>query len=170
MRAHPVALVMGLIVGFALSQAPELAQQYREGLHGAIDELQRVIQQSGEDSRRSGRTAALQPMAGDAEPRVQASRMDEVVARHSRLRAQENAFRDGGTFVRISAFILNFDQPLVQRTVLAYRPAVPVTMEGLLLAGGGFLAAYLLLPAFGESWRRRRQLRAKLRASMVNQS
>jgi hypothetical protein len=171
MRAHPVAFVMSLVVGFALSQAPELAHQYQQHLNGAIDELQRVIQQLSEDSRRSGydRTAALQPMAGNTEQRVrdQASRMDEVIARHSGLRAQEHAFRDGGTFVRISAFILNFDQPLVQRTVLAYQPAVPVTVEGLLLAGGGFLAAYLLLPAFGESWRRRRQLRARLRASMV---
>ena len=148
MRAHPVAFVVSLVVGFALSQAPELAQQYRQHLGGAIDELQRVIQQSGY-------------------ARDQASPMDEVIARHSRLRAQDNAFRDGGTFARISAFILNFDQPLVQRTVLAYQPVAPVTLEGLLLAGGGFVGAYLLLPAFGESWRRRRQLRAKLRASMA---
>jgi hypothetical protein len=37
-----------------------------------------------------------------------------------------------------------------------------------LLAGSGFLLAYLLLPIFGESWRRRRRLRAKLRGSMAN--
>jgi len=154
MRAHPVAFVMSLVVGFALSQAPELARQYQQRLDGAIGELQRVIEQ---------------PMAGKTEQRVrdQASRMDDMIARHDRLRAQDNAFRNGGPFVRISAFILNFDRPLVQGTVRAYEPAVPVTVEGLLLAVGGFLAAYLLLPAFGESWRRRRQLRAKLRASMV---
>jgi len=154
MRAHPVAFVVSLLVAVALSQALALAHQYQQHLDAAIDELRRVIQQ---------------PMAGNTGQRVrdQASRMDEVIARHGRLRAQENAFRDGGAFVRISAFILNFDQPLVQRTVLAYQPAIPLTAEGLLLAGGGFLAAYLLLPAFGESWRRRRQLRAKLRASIV---
>jgi hypothetical protein len=148
MRAHPVAFVVSLVVAVALSQALALAHQYQQHLDAAIGELQRVIQQSGY-------------------ARDQASRMDEVIARHGRLRAQENAFRDGGAFVRISAFILNFDQPLVQRTVLAYQPAIPLTAEGLLLAGGGFLGAYLLLPAFGEFGRRRRQLRAKLRASMV---
>jgi len=148
MRAHPVAFVVSLVVGFALSQAPELAHQYQQHLDAAIGELQRAVQQPGY-------------------ARDQASSMDEVIARQGRLRAQENAFREGGAFVRISAFILNFDQPLVQRTVLAYQPAIPLTAEGLLLAGGGFLAAYLLLPAFGESWRRRRQLRAKLRASIV---
>jgi len=162
---------MGLVFGFVLSQAPEFAQQYRQRLGGAVDELQRIIQQFDEDSRRSGydRTAALRLMANNNEQLVrdQAGRMEDVIARHDRLRAQEIAFQNGGPFVRISAFILNFDRPLVQRTVVAYEPAVPVTTEGLLLAGGGFLAAYLLLPAFGESWRRRRALRAKLRSSMV---
>jgi Protein of unknown function (DUF2937) len=171
MRAHPVAFVMGLVFGFVLSQAPEFAQQYRQRLGGAVDELQRIIQQFDEDSRHSGydRTAALRLMASNNEKLVrdQAVRMEDVIARHDRLRAQEIAFQNGGPFVRISAFILNFDRPLVQRTVVAYEPAVPVTTEGLLLAGGGFLAAYLLLPAFGESWRRRRALRAKLRSSMV---
>jgi hypothetical protein len=171
MRAHPVAFVMGLLIGFVLSQAPEFAQQYRQRLGGAIGELQRIIQRFDEDSGRSGydRTAALRLMANNSEQliRDQASRMEEVIARHDRLRAQESAFRNGGSFVRISAFILNFDRPLAQGTVLAYEPAVPVTTEGLLLAGGGFLAAYLMLPAFGESGRRRRALRAKLRAAMV---
>jgi hypothetical protein len=171
MRAHPVAFVMGLVFAFVLSQMPEFAQQYRQRLGGAIDELQRIIQQFDEDSRRSGydRMGALRLMASNNEQLVrdQASRMEEVVARHDRLRAQESAFRNGGSFVRLSAFILNFDGPLVERTVLAYEPAVPVTTEGVLLAGGGFLAAYLLLPAFGEFRRRRRALRAKLRDSMA---
>ena len=70
MRAHPVAFVMGLVFGFVLSQAPEFAQQYRQRLGGAVDELQRIIQQFDEDSRRSGydRTAALRLMANNNEP------------------------------------------------------------------------------------------------------
>ena len=30
MRVHPVAFVIGLLLGFALSQTPEFAQQYRQ--------------------------------------------------------------------------------------------------------------------------------------------
>ena len=171
MRAHPVAFVMGLVFGFVLSQTPEFAQQYRQRLGGAIDELQRIIQQFDEDSRRSGydRTAALRLMENNREQLVrdQASRMEELITRYGRLRAQEEAFRNGGPFARLSAFVVDFDRPLVQRTLQAYEPAVPVTTEGVLLAGGGFLLAYLLLPIFGESWRKRRRLRAKLRGSMV---
>ena len=41
MRVHPVAFVIGLLLGFVLSQTPEFAQQYRQRLGGAVDELQR---------------------------------------------------------------------------------------------------------------------------------
>jgi DUF2937 family protein len=171
MRVHPVAFVVGLLLGFVLSQTPEFAQQYRQRLGGAVDELQRIVQQFDEDSRRAGsdRTSALRLMAGNPEPivRDQASRMSELITRYGRLRAQEEAFRHGGPFGRLSAFVVDFDQPLVQRTLQAYEPAVPVTAEGLLLAGSGFLLAYLLLPIFGESWRRRRRLRAKLHGSIA---
>src|SRR6478736_2228910 len=161
MRVHPVAFVIGLLLGFVLSQTPEFAQQYRQRLGGAVDELQRIVQQFDDDSRRAGydRTSALRLMAGNPEQivRDQASRMADLITRYGRLRAQEEAFRRGGPFGRLSTFLVDFDRPLV-----------PVTTEGLLLAGSGFLLAYLLLPIFGESWRRRRRLRAKLRGSMAN--
>src|SRR5262245_65898519 len=100
----------------------------------------------------------------------QTSRISDVIARYAHLRAQEEAFRTGGPFARLSAFVVDFDRQLVQRTLQAYEPAVPVTTEGLLLAASGFLHAYLLLPVFVESWRRRRRLRAKLRGSVANQA
>jgi Protein of unknown function (DUF2937) len=171
MRAHPFAFVMGLVLGGLLSQTPEFAQQYRQRLGGAIDELSRIIQQFDEDSHRSGydRAAALRLMTNNPEQliRDQATRMEETVARYSRLREQQDAFRNGGPFTRLSAFVVDFDRPLVQRTLQNYEPAVPVTIEGVLLAGGGFIVAYFVLPVLGESWRRRRRLRAKLRGSMV---
>ena len=171
MRVHPFAFVVGLVLGFLLSQTPEFAQQYRQRLGGAIDELSRIIQQFDEDSRRSGydRAAALRLMANNPEQliRDQATRMEQTVARYSRLREQEDAFRNGGPFTRLSAFVVNFDRPLVQRTVQNYEPAVPVTIEGILLAGGGFVVAYFLLPVLGASWRRRRRRRVQLRASAL---
>ncbi len=102
MRVHPVAFVIGLLLGFALSQTPEFAQQYRQRLGGAVDELQRIVQQFDDDSRRAGydRTSALRLMAGNPEQivRDQASRMEDLITRYGRLRAQEEAFRNGGPF------------------------------------------------------------------------
>jgi hypothetical protein len=37
------------------------------------------------------------------------------------------------------------DTDIGQRTLANYRPAVPVTMEGILYAGGGFMLGYLVL-------------------------
>jgi len=45
--------------------------------------------------------------------------------------------------------------------IKAYEPAMPVTLEGLLLAGGGFLVGYFVVRGATELWRRRRRLRAQ---------
>jgi hypothetical protein len=86
--------------------------------------------------------------------------MEETVARFNRLREQQEAFRDGATFVRLASFVRNFDRPLAQRTFDAYEPAVPVTIEGIALALGGFFAGFFLISGMTWSWRRGRRLRA----------
>jgi hypothetical protein len=160
MIARAFAWVIALALGFALSQAPEFAQQYRQRLGGAVDELRRIILQFDEDSLRSGydRAAAIAVMARNGEQliRDQARRMEETIARYGRLREQEAAFESEGAFVRLASFIQNFDRPLVERTFAAYEPAVPVTTEGLLLAGGGFFAGYFLTLGLAQPLRRRR--------------
>ena len=64
MIARTIALVVALTLGFALSQAPEIAQQYRQRLGGAVDELRRIVLRFDEDSARSGfdRAGALAVM------------------------------------------------------------------------------------------------------------
>ena len=38
-----IALAIGLLCGLVATQAPEFAQQYRQRLAGAVDELSRVV-------------------------------------------------------------------------------------------------------------------------------
>jgi hypothetical protein len=151
MIARAVAFIVALCLGFLLSQAPEFAQQYRQRLGGAVDELRRIILQFDEDSLRSGydRAGALAVMARNSERLVrdQARRMEETIARYGRLREQLAGLDSGRPFVRLAAFVQNFDPPLFERTVAAYEPAVPVTSEGLILAGVGFLLGYVLVLA-----------------------
>jgi hypothetical protein len=160
MFAHPFIFVIAFAPAILLSQAPEFTQQYRQRLGGAVDELQRIILHFDEDSRRSGydRLEALRLMANNPERliRDQASRMEKTIARLSRLREQQDAFRHGGPFVRLASFVTNFDRPLAQRTFEVYEPAVPVTMEALLFAIGGFFVPYFLMAMVAEAWRRRR--------------
>lgn len=161
MLARPIALIVGLAIGFLLSQLPEFAQQYRQRLGGAVDELQRIVQQFDEDSLRSGydRAAALRVMSANPERliRDQAGRMNDTLSRYARLREQEEAFRSGGPFVRLVSFVQNFDRPLVERTYDAFEPAVPVTAEGVLLAGGGFVAGYSIVLIVAALFRGRRR-------------
>ena len=170
MLARPIAILVAAALAFVLSQAPEFAQQYRQRLGGAVDELRRIILQFDEDSLRSGydRAAAIRLMANNPERliRDQAGRIEDTIDRYSRLREQEAAFRNGGPFVRLVSFAKNFDRPLVERTFEAYEPAVPVTTEGLLLGGGGFFVGYFLVLTIADGLRRRRRRRrAQLRSS-----
>jgi hypothetical protein len=166
MLARPIALIVALALCFVLSQLPEFAQQYRQRLGGAVDELRRIILQFDEDSLRSGydRAAALRVMANNTERLVrdQAWRMEDTIARYARLREQEEAFRSAGPLVRLGSFIRNFDPPLVQRTFEAYEPAVPVTSEGLILGGAGFLLGYFTVLIIADGMRKRRRRRRAL--------
>src|SRR5258707_8042920 len=84
-----VAFVVALIAGMTFSQVPEFAQQYRQRLGGAIDELAPVLAHFDEDAARSGydRDGALALMAANNERLVrdQAGRIRETIDRYCRL-------------------------------------------------------------------------------------
>ena len=170
MLARPIALAVALVLGFLLSQGPEFAQQYRQRLGGAVDELRRIITQFDEDSARSGfdRPSALALMARNSEQfvREQGARMEATIARFHRLRDQEEAFNTSGPIVRLAAFVRDFDGDLTRRTFDAYEPALPVTTEGVLLGGGGFLFGYFSVLTVAEARRRRRRSRFQPRNSV----
>ncbi len=54
--ARTVGLAFGLLGGLVASQAPEFAQQYRQRLGGAIDELNRVVDALRRDARATGQS------------------------------------------------------------------------------------------------------------------
>ena len=51
---HGLALIVGVVFGGAFSQAPEFAQQYRQRLGGALDELTAIVQRFDQDAARAG--------------------------------------------------------------------------------------------------------------------
>jgi hypothetical protein len=144
-----IVFVVALVAAMTASQLPEFAQQYRQRLGGAIDELARILMHFDEDAARSGydRAAALAVMARDREQLVrdQAARMRDEIARYMRLVEQQQAFSKSGPFGRLAAFFADFDLPLVENTAHDFEPAVPTTLEGIVFAGSGFLLVYVLL-------------------------
>jgi Protein of unknown function (DUF2937) len=156
---HPFISMLSLFSALTFWQAPEFMQQYFQRLGGAAEELDGIVQRFNDDSRRSGyeRSTALGIMAKNPERLVrdQATRMEQNIARLNRLRQQQGAMRDKGSFACFSAFVTNFDWPLVERTRESYALALPLTFEGVAFAVLGFFAAYFPLIGVTVLFRRR---------------
>jgi hypothetical protein len=149
MTGRILALVIGLFCGLAASQAPEFAQQYRQRLGGAIDELRRVVVRFDEGARGSGltREQAVGRLTADPDPlvRKQGEAQDELAARLARLERQRQAFLEAGPFARLLIFVREADPGLARATYLDYEPAWPAPAEGLVAGGTGFVAGWALL-------------------------
>ncbi|MGE3644964.1 MAG: DUF2937 family protein [Beijerinckiaceae bacterium] len=139
-------LLFGVIAGLITSQAPEFAQQYRQRIGGAIDELQRIIDDFDRDvtNYRMTRTQGLERLAGDPDPFVKqrGRRIRETEARLSRLKRQSESFKSAGSVRRIAVLADNFDPGLARRTYRSFEPALPLTAEGLIAGLAGFLAGF----------------------------
>ena len=144
-----LAVAIGLFAGLAGAQTPEFAQQYRQRLGGAIDELRRVSARFDESARESGmsRDDAIKRLRADADPLVrrQGDAQEEIVARLARLESQRRAFEEAGPFGRLLVFIRDADPALARATYLDYEPAWPATSEGLTAGGAGFVAGWGVL-------------------------
>lgn len=157
-----IAFLLAFSAAIAASQGPELAQQYRQRLGGAVDELRRVIDNFNTDAARSGydQAQALAVMAGNNDQLVrdQSLRMAETIVRYARLSKQQQAFQDGGSFVRLKAMAEDYDPPLMQATLRQFEPAMPTTPEGIAFALIGFIIIYAVLRLLGLLlWPRRRR-------------
>ena len=161
MIMRTIALVIAIAGGIAASQVPEFAQQYRQRLGGAVDELARVLDNFDQDAASTGtdRAGGLAVMAKNSEPmvRAQAVTMAKAIIRYDRLLKQQAAFQNSVPFARLTVFFQDFDRPLVESTLRDYEPAVPTTSEGFVFAGVGFLAIYGLLGILGAIFYPRRR-------------
>jgi hypothetical protein len=161
MRANSlIFFVVSVVFGLAFGQVPEFVQQYSQRLGGAVDELGRIVQHFDDDSRLSGydRVSALRLMASDTVRLVrdQATRMEENIARLDRLREQQAALTTGGSFKRVGNFVMNVDRALAASTIEEYAPALPMTIDGLLFAIGGFIVGWAMCVAGAMVFQRRR--------------
>jgi hypothetical protein len=137
-----LAMAIGLFGALTASQLPEFAQQYRQRLGGAIDELQRVVARFDGSAQTSGlsRDQAITRLREQPEPlaRREGEAMGDLVERLDRLQRQRDDFSKAGSFDRMLVLIREVDPGLARATYLDFEPAVPATTEGVVAAGGGF--------------------------------
>lgn len=157
------ALVFGLFVGTLASQLPEYAQQYRQRLGGALDELTRIVSDFDAQAQSEGLSegAAIDRMKKSPDGLVQrqGESVQDNVIRRDRLAEQDQAFQRAGPVGRLGVLARDFDPAIARGAWNRFEPAVPVTIEGFLAGGIGVVAGYCLWHACALPFRRRRPRR-----------
>ncbi|HEX8168633.1 MAG TPA: DUF2937 family protein [Beijerinckiaceae bacterium] len=167
--ARTVAFAFGLLGGVAASQGPEFAQQYRQRLGGAVDELRRVVTRFDADAQATGqdRAGAIERLRQNPDrlTSLQGDAMRGNVERLSRLEGQRVAFADAGPFARLALLVREGDVDLARAAWRDFEPAVPTTQEGFVTAVLGFFFAYALSRLIGVPMRRVAVRRPRVRAA-----
>lgn len=157
--SRTVGVGAGLLCAIAASQAPEFAQQYRQRLGGAIDELKTVVERFDADaaSQNLDRQTALRRLSANPDPLAQRRAADASLnaARLSDLERQREKMQEAGSFGRIVSMVAESDPDVMHGTTAQFEPAVPTTLEGAAAAGGGFLVGYALIRLMARPFRRR---------------
>jgi hypothetical protein len=168
MFARRIAMLIGLFFAVVASQLPEYAQQYRQRLGGAIDELNAIIERFNTEAAQSGMNEGqgITHLQQSDDPFVQqrGDQMRDAIARRDRLERQSQAFADAGPVGRVLVLAEDFDPKIAARAYQAYEPAVPTTSEGLIAALIGFIFGGGLNHLIAWPIRRRRQRSETVRA------
>lgn len=157
--ARRFALLFGLMLGALFSQLPEYAQQYRQRLGGALDELNWLI--ADFDRRAAGenlsRNDALDRLTRnpDALARHGAQATREAIVRRDRLAAQDAAFARAGPFDRLGVLVADYDPGIARGAWSRFEPAIPVTSEGFVCGGIGTVCGCALWRTVATLFRRR---------------
>ena len=160
-----IAGIGGVGLAMVLSQFPEYAQQYTQRLGGAVDEL-RIITEDFDRAAIAGgldRQAALQRYNASNDDFLagRGTSMTATFQRYEQLSTSLTRIEDAGPVERFQALPAYLDTDIGRRTLENYRPAIPVTMEGILYAGAGFVLGYLVLSGLWRffslpfKWKRR---------------
>ena len=168
--ARTMAVALGLIGGVVASQGPEFAQQYRQRLSGAVDELRRVVQRFDTDAGANGqsREGAVDRLRTNPDNLIsrQGDAMRANIERLERLERHRQAFVEAGPFQRLVVMTRDADVDLMRAAYQDFEPALPATQEGVVAAGAGFLGGWSLTLLIGGLFRRlfglgRRRLHAR---------
>ena len=144
-----LAIVGGLGLALTSSQFPEYAQQYTQRLGGAVDELRVVTEDFDRAAQGAGldRLGALNRYGASADTFIadRGVSMQRTFARYEQLSETLGTIQGASAIDRLRNLPAYLDTDIGARTLENYQPALPVTVEGILYAGGGFLVGFLVL-------------------------
>ncbi len=154
------ALLVGLAMAVLASQLPEFAQQYRQRIGGALDELNGLVAGfDGEAAAQSlDRIKAIARLQDNPDPlaRERGDSMADAVVRRDRLQLQKDALATAGPLSQVMILAEDLDPGVARNAFADFQPAVPVTAAGFVSAGVGLVVGWLLTHALAWPIRRRR--------------
>jgi hypothetical protein len=167
-----LAVAIGFFFALIGAQAPEFAQQYRQRLGGALDELNRMIAQFDQEAKGQSltREQGLDRLQHNGDPlaRERAEAIDQDIDRAGRLARQRQAFADAGPVARVASFAQNFDATTLSQAWRDFEPAVPVTTEAFVIGGVALVVGWSLTHIV--AWPIRRRWHARGRGRRVERA
>jgi hypothetical protein len=138
-------LVVGVAAAtgaLAASQFPEFAQQYRQRLGGALEEMRQVVAEFDADAARNEltREEALGRYRNAEEPflRDQGTSVGGSIERYEELTAQRVRLESAPALMRPVVILRNPDARVIRGAWQDYEPGLPTTPAGLVWAALGF--------------------------------
>jgi hypothetical protein len=153
MFGRMLTMAAAILGGLFFSQAPEFAQQYRQRIGGALDELKVMITQFDTQANHHGlgRQEALNVYAASPETflRKQGDTMRGIFQRYDGLLEQQEELMSASLPIKPFVVMRNADPMTFTNTWRDYVPAVPIDAAGLIWAGGGFFTGWIIAGVFG---------------------
>lgn len=165
MLIRTLSLAVGLLGAILAAQLPELVQQYKQRLGGAIDEMVTIVARFDADAASNNltRDQAITALAASQDDLVR-RRGDDMKINVERLRNLQDSRLELETVdpvARLGGFLRYADGELLAATVEEFRPAVPTTLEGAICALLGFLLGWCLVRIPAWPYRRWQEMRLR---------
>jgi hypothetical protein len=162
-----ITLVVGLAGGTLFSQAPEFAQQYRQRIGGAIDELRIIVDDFTKQAtdHHLDRQQALDAYTRSPDDflRDRGISMRSTLERYERLITQQSDLGSAAPVAKPFVLMRNADEGILANTWRDFVPGVPVSFAGLVWAAIGFIGGWILVAVSGAGAKRAVQWRPRYR-------
>ncbi len=140
-----ILCVVGAVL---LSQGPEFMQQYLQRLGGHLNESQRQLVSFHDAAAQAGQPFDKFVEQTKANSDAGVSQLGKVMARTAERTASLQTAHDellaASPWTRPFVFLRHLDYDIGRATFSVYKPAVPVTIEGMLYALSGMLLFLLI--------------------------
>lgn len=156
--AKTIAIAAGLAGGTVFSQAPEFAQQYRQRMGGAIDELRVIVDDftTQAAAHKLDRQEALNVYTRSPDDflRDRGVSMRSTIDRYEALVLQQVHLGVATSVAKPLVLMEGADERLLSNTWKDFVPGIPVSIAGAIWAAIGFFCGWAIAASLGLVSRR----------------